>query len=57
MLFYHMKLQNTLGTSTLTTGLLLLPGGVIMAVLSPFVGRLYDRSGPGPLVVDLTLSQ
>ena len=54
-------LQNAVGSSALTTGLLLLPGGVIMAVLSPFVGRLYDKVGPGPLVIPgaivLALSQ
>ncbi|GAA3819502.1 DHA2 family efflux MFS transporter permease subunit [Cellulomonas soli] len=44
-------LQDVLGTSALTTGLLLLPGGVLMAVLSPVVGRLYDRLGAGPLVI------
>nr|WP_235472108.1 MDR family MFS transporter [Arthrobacter sp. Edens01] len=44
-------LQNVLGLSALNTGLLLLPGGVVMAILSPIVGRLYDRVGPRPLVV------
>jgi DHA2 family lincomycin resistance protein-like MFS transporter len=44
-------LQSVLGVSTLATGLLLLPGGVIMGVLSPVVGRLYDRIGPTPLLV------
>ncbi|GAA4265682.1 DHA2 family efflux MFS transporter permease subunit [Frondihabitans peucedani] len=44
-------MQNVLGFSTLTTGLLLLPGGIVMGVLSPVVGRLYDRIGPTPLLV------
>ena len=44
-------LQNVLGLPTLTTGLLLLPGGLVMAVLSPIVGRLFDRYGPRPLVI------
>jgi DHA2 family lincomycin resistance protein-like MFS transporter len=44
-------LQHVLHLDTLTTGLLLLPGGVMMGVLAPFVGRLYDRYGPAPLVV------
>ena len=44
-------LQNVLGLSALNTGLLLLPGGVVMAILSPIVGRLYDRIGPRPLVI------
>ena len=44
-------LQNVLGLDTLATGLLLLPGGVVMAVLAPIVGRLFDRVGPRPLVI------
>ncbi|GER22812.1 MFS transporter [Zafaria cholistanensis] len=46
-----MYLQNVRGLDTLATGLLLLPGGLLMGVLAPFVGRLYDRFGPRPLVV------
>ena len=44
-------LQQVRGLDTLQTGLLMLPGGVLMALLAPFVGRLYDRVGPRPLVV------
>ncbi|MFD5821464.1 DHA2 family efflux MFS transporter permease subunit [Nesterenkonia xinjiangensis] len=44
-------LQQVRGLDTLTTGLLMLPGGVLMALLAPIVGRLYDRIGPKPLVV------
>ncbi|SIO88697.1 MDR family MFS transporter [Nocardiopsis sp. JB363] len=44
-------LQVGLGLSVLTTGLLLLPGGLIQGVLSPVIGRIYDRVGPLPLVV------
>ncbi|MFT4210728.1 MAG: MDR family MFS transporter [Microbacterium sp.] len=44
-------LQNGLGVSALVTGLLVLPGGVVQAALAPFVGRLYDRVGPLPLVL------
>lgn len=44
-------LQNVLELDTLATGLLLLPGGVVMAILSPIVGRLFDRVGPRPLVI------
>jgi DHA2 family lincomycin resistance protein-like MFS transporter len=40
-----------LGLDELETGLLLLPGGLVMGLLAPFVGRLYDRIGPRPLVV------
>src|SRR4051794_10839318 len=53
-------LQSIRGLSSLATGLLLLPGGVLMGVLGPVVGRIIDRNGPpGPAVVGgvlLTLS-
>ncbi len=32
-------------------GLLLLPGGLLMGLMAPFVGRLFDRFGPRPLLV------
>ena len=44
-------LQNGLGVSVLTTGLLLLPGGLIQGIASPIVGRIYDRVGPRPVVI------
>ncbi|MEO7147708.1 MAG: MDR family MFS transporter [Terrimesophilobacter sp.] len=44
-------LQNVLGLDTLGTGLLLLPGGLVMGLLAPKVGRIYDRIGPTVLVV------
>jgi DHA2 family lincomycin resistance protein-like MFS transporter len=44
-------LQNVLGISTLETGLLLLPGGLLMGVLGQRVGRWYDRIGPSKLVI------
>jgi DHA2 family lincomycin resistance protein-like MFS transporter len=44
-------LQNVLGLSTLQTGLLLLPGALLMGLLGPRVGRLYDRLGPTRLLV------
>ena len=43
--------QNVLGLDPLATGLLLLPGGLLMGVLGPVVGRIYDRRGPTVLVV------
>ena len=44
-------LQNVRGLSTLQTGLLLLPGGLLMGLLGPHVGRLYDKAGPTRLLV------
>lgn len=43
--------QNVVGLNTLETGLLLLPGGLIMGLMGPVVGRLYDRVGPTVLAV------
>ncbi|MEU4449086.1 DHA2 family efflux MFS transporter permease subunit [Actinosynnema sp. NPDC050801] len=44
-------MQNVLALDPLATGLLLLPGGLLMGLLSPFVGRLYDRVGPRVLLI------
>jgi MFS transporter, DHA2 family, lincomycin resistance protein len=44
-------LQNVLRISTLQTGLLLLPGGLLMGLLGPSVGRFYDKAGPIRLMV------
>ena len=44
-------MQNVLGLQALETGLLLLPGGLTMGLLAPFVGRFYDRFGPTVLLV------
>jgi len=44
-------LQQVLGVSPLQTGLIVLPGGLLMGVLGPIVGRLYDRVGPRPLLL------
>ena len=43
--------QNVMELDARTTGLILLPGGLIMGLLGPVVGRAYDRIGPRPLVV------
>jgi len=43
--------QNVVGLDTLQTGLLMLPGGLVMGLMGPVVGRLYDRVGPTVLAV------
>lgn len=47
--------QGVLGLDALGTGLLLLPGGLLMGLVAPTVGRIYDRSGPRVLLVPGTV--
>lgn len=47
--------QNVLGLEALQVGLLLLPGGLLMGLVAPSVGRAYDRVGPRPLLVPGTV--
>ncbi|MDR7081690.1 DHA2 family lincomycin resistance protein-like MFS transporter [Arthrobacter ginsengisoli] len=44
-------LQEIRGLTSLETGLALLPGGLAMGLLGPFIGRLFDKVGPLPLTV------
>ncbi|WP_409299979.1 DHA2 family efflux MFS transporter permease subunit [Peribacillus sp. SCS-155] len=50
-------LQNFRGFTPLEAGLLMLPGALIMAVMSPISGIIFDRVGPRPLaIVGLTIT-
>jgi DHA2 family lincomycin resistance protein-like MFS transporter len=51
MITLPLFLQNVHGFSPLTTGLLLMPGGLVMGLLGPKVGALFDRYGARALVV------
>lgn len=44
-------LQNNLGLTALQAGLVLMPGALLMGLLGPTVGSLYDRVGPRPLLI------
>jgi DHA2 family lincomycin resistance protein-like MFS transporter len=54
-------MQQVLGLEPVQVGLLLLPGGLLMGLLAPFVGRLYDKFGaavllvPGSIIVSAVL--
>lgn len=48
-------MQNVLGLDASQTGLMLLPGGLVMGLMAPFVGRLFDRFGPTVLIVPGTI--
>jgi Na+/melibiose symporter-like transporter len=43
--------QNGLGYNALMTGLLAMPGAILMGIVSPFVGLFFDRFGPRKLVL------
>ena len=51
VILFPIYLEQGLGVEALIIGLTLLPGGLVMGLLGPLVGRLYDRFGPAPLVV------
>ena len=51
MITLPLFLQNVSGLSPLTTGLLLMPGGLVMGLLGPRVGALFDQYGARVLVV------
>ena len=44
-------LQTSLAVSSLVTGLVVMPGGLLQGGISPMVGRLYDIHGPRPLMI------
>ncbi|MDR1815392.1 MAG: multidrug efflux MFS transporter [Clostridiales Family XIII bacterium] len=44
-------LQNVLGLSAMHSGLMLMPGALLMAGLSPVSGTLFDRFGPRGLAI------
>ncbi len=51
MILLPIYLQASRGFSVLDTGLLLLPGALLNAVMSPLSGRLFDKFGAKPLAL------
>lgn len=51
IILFPLFMQQLLHRDTLTTGLLMLPGGLLMGLCAPAIGRLFDRIGPRPLVL------
>jgi len=51
MLLLPIYLQNIRGFTALDSGLLMLPGAIIMGIMSPIAGKLFDRFGARPLAV------
>lgn len=60
MILMPIYIQSIKGISPINSGLLMLPGALVMGVMSPVTGRLFDRFGakvlavPGLLIVVLT---
>lgn len=48
-------LQNVAGLNALESGLILLPGSVLMGLLGPVMGRIYDAKGTRPLLIPGTI--
>src|SRR6185436_10881316 len=51
MILLPLYLQDVRGLDALQTGLLVMPGGLVMGLMGPSVGRWFDRYGSRPLVV------
>lgn len=51
MFLLPIYLQNLRGFTALESGLLMLPGAVIMGIMSPISGTLFDKFGPRPLAL------
>jgi DHA2 family lincomycin resistance protein-like MFS transporter len=51
LILLPLYLQDVLGINAFGTGLAVLPGGLVMGLLGPVIGRLYDRLGARRLVI------
>ena len=51
MLLLQLYLQQARHASPLTTGLLVMPGGLAMGLLGPTIGRIYDKHGARVLML------
>lgn len=45
MILIPIYMQHVRGFSPLSSGLMLLPGGIVMGIMSPITGRLFDKIG------------
>ncbi|MFD0768279.1 DHA2 family efflux MFS transporter permease subunit [Bacillus sp. CGMCC 1.60114] len=51
MILLPVYLQNIRGFTPIDSGLLLLPGSLIMGLMGPFAGKLFDKYGIRPLAI------
>ncbi|GAE25540.1 drug resistance transporter [Halalkalibacter wakoensis JCM 9140] len=55
MLVMPIYMQGALLFTAVLTGLIMLPGGLLNGAMSPFMGRLFDKFGPRPLLIPGTI--
>ncbi|WP_445182692.1 DHA2 family efflux MFS transporter permease subunit [Pseudonocardia sp. Cha107L01] len=51
LILLPLYLQDVLRVNAFVTGLAVLPGGLVMGLLGPVIGRRYDKIGARPLVI------
>lgn len=51
MILLPVYLQNLRGFTALQSGLMMLPGAIIMGIMSPISGKLFDKMGARPLAI------
>lgn len=51
LMIVPLLLESGKGIDSLKIGMMLLPGGVAQAIVSPIFGRVYDKHGPRPVLI------
>jgi len=51
LMIVPLLLESGKGIDSLKIGMMLLPGGVAQAIVSPIFGRIYDKHGPRPVLI------
>jgi EmrB/QacA subfamily drug resistance transporter len=51
MLLIPLYLQNVLDVTPMNSGLMLMPGALVMGLMSPITGKIFDRVGARPLAI------
>jgi DHA2 family lincomycin resistance protein-like MFS transporter len=55
LILLPLYLQTVLGLAPVASGLVLLPGSLLMGLMGPVVGRIYDKRGPSLLIIPGTI--
>ncbi|GGB42658.1 DHA2 family efflux MFS transporter permease subunit [Virgibacillus dakarensis] len=51
MLLIPIYLQNILDITPMNSGLMLMPGAIVMGIMSPITGKIFDKIGARPLAI------